>query len=272
MKSFYIPFSKKIDTYKKNNAMSFTINRGIKTITVILFFIFSYEISIGQEIKMNASKYLLTPSAFQLKEGQTVYRKTNLYMNSLEITYSDYLSFEAGLGKWYQYDDDITPLGTIINLSGKNMSLYFNVKAGTKIKEDLRIGGGALLTYSAAMKDLLMQDYFLFCPYVIVTHGSENQNISLGTGWNLLDLNDNELTQAPFLNIAGASRISKYFALITENFFIPNSDFIAIFSYGIRFFTNTIEVNLAFKKNPDTNIDLFGTQAGSLYSDISIKF
>ena len=66
------------------------------------------------------------------------------------------------------------------------------------------------------------------------------------------------------------TRIGKKTALVTENWLVPNNaNYEPIFSYGIRFFGETIAVDLAFINNWDIAQQLI---IGIPYVNFVVKF
>jgi hypothetical protein len=59
------------------------------------------------------------------------------------------------------------------------------------------------------------------------------------------------------VTISGMTRISRRTALITENWLIPDNGFYGLYSYGIRFFSEKLSVDLAFINNQDIAKGLF---------------
>ena len=86
-------------------------------------------------------------------------------------------------------------------------------------------------------------------------------------GWGFFD---GDFSNQPFITFSGMTRVSKKAALITENWLGPdNGNYYGVFSYGVRFFGETISVDLAFINNSDIAEEII---IGIPYVDFVVKF
>ncbi|MBK7428451.1 MAG: hypothetical protein IPI60_16270 [Saprospiraceae bacterium] len=175
----------------------------------------------------NSTRYLLGPSAFNLKKGEGYYQNSNLIFNSFNYGITDNISIGAGL-----------ELLSLISAGSVNPIFFINPKIGYKITDKFHAGGGVLLgtTLSGG----------LGITYAIGTFGTPDHNLTGSIGWGFIG---GRFSKNPTVTVSGMTRISKKAALVTENWFIPGSEYSKYYSYGIRFFGEKLAVDLAFINN-----------------------
>lgn len=188
----------------------------------------------------HTSRYLYSPSGFNLKKGEGYYQNTNILLNSFNVGVTDHITVGGG----------IELLSTFVPLAfGEFQPIFFLTgKAGMQLTDDIHVGAGALY---------LNLPYYEFnqtrragsgIAYGIATYGNTDHHITAGLGWGFIQ---SEFSESPILTVSGTSRFSERFAFISENWFIPLDPYYAFFSYGIRFMSETIAIDLAFINNPD---------------------
>jgi hypothetical protein len=78
--------------------------------------------------------------------------------------------------------------------------------------------------------------------YSVGTWGNPNRSITGGIGYGYLDW---ELADKPMVMIGGEVRAARRISFVTENWTIPGVEG-ALLSYGMRFFGESLSVDLAF--------------------------
>ena len=78
--------------------------------------------------------------------------------------------------------------------------------------------------------------------YGVGTYGTVNSSLTLGLGYGFVD---DKVADKPMVVIGGEQRISRRLALVTENWIMPGVDY-PLISYGLRFFSEKLSVDLAF--------------------------
>ena len=206
----------------------------------------------------NATRYLFSPSAFNLKKGEGYYQNTYLLINSFNVGVTDNFSIGGGF-------ELLSTFGTLA--SGNFQPIFFiTPKVGFKVTENFHAGGGILY---ASIPDFDNGDERLEggLAYGIGTLGSIEHNFTGGIGWGFFD---GDFSNQPFITFSGMTRVSKKAALITENWLGPdNGNYYGVFSYGVRFFGETISVDLAFINNSDIAEEII---IGIPYVDFVVKF
>lgn len=157
----------------------------------------------------NSTHYLVNPSAYSLKKGQSYYENIGVFFNSYSVGLTDNFSISGGL-------ELISPL-----FLQRFPSLYFSPKFSIPFGEKaggLSIGSTLLAAFG---------DGEIFTVGVLqasVTVGSRNNNFTIGSGIGYsfdAGLADEVL---PF-NFSGMWRISKKLSLVTDNFIIVYDGF-----------------------------------------------
>jgi hypothetical protein len=169
------------------------------------------------------TRYLFSPSAFNLKAGEGYYQ--NIYATGQSVNYGFTDHFTLGAG---------TELISLF--SGFPILVVTPKFGGYDLGKKWKAGGGAIALFSEEGGGGI--------GYGIVTQGTEDRNITFGLGWAFSTSGDIETK--PVATISGMYRFSKNTAFVTENWLIPAGRYEPIVSYGIRFFGEKIAVDVAF--------------------------
>ncbi|OQX80723.1 MAG: hypothetical protein B6D61_01665 [Bacteroidetes bacterium 4484_249] len=202
----------------------------------------------------NSTRYFFAPSAHTLEPGEGYYQNTYLILQSFNVGITRNISFGGGF--------EITSLFGLGD-DGPNPIFYLTPKAGFKVAENVRAGVGVL--YATVPDDDSRMGLGIM--YGITTYGNIDNNITLGLGWGYSEA---EFHNRPVITLSGMSRISKRVMFVSENWIIPDGEkYMAIFSYGIRFFGERISVDLGFINNKDIIEEIV---IGIPYVDFVVKF
>ncbi|MEX0965802.1 MAG: hypothetical protein WD077_01080 [Bacteroidia bacterium] len=186
----------------------------------------------------NATRYLFSPSAFNLKKGEAYYQNTYLSINSFNVGITDNISIGGGL-------EFISTFGSLA--AGSFEPIFFiTPKIGVEVTESFHAGGGLLYASLPLFGSFRRRGFGI--GYGVGTYGSTDHNITGGLGWGFFE---EEFSERPIITFSGMTRIAKKTALVTENWFVPIDSYYGVFSYGIRFFSETMAVDLAFINNAD---------------------
>ena len=207
------------------------------------------------------TRYLFSPSAFSLKAGEGYYQNTYLFLNSFNVGVTDNITIGGG----FEF------LTTFASGDGINPVFYLTPKVAFKVAEKFHAGVGVLYVNAGNLDNSNGNRNGLGITYAIGTYGSTDHNITGGLGWGFIK---GEFSNRPIITISGMTRIAKKTAFVTENWFIPYSDNgvlknYGVFSYGLRFFGESIAVDLALINNSDI-AQAFGI--GLPFIDFVVKF
>lgn len=207
-------------------------------------------------------RYLFAPSAFSLKAGEGYYQNTLLVLNSFNVGVTDWLSVGGGI-------EFLTTIGSIT--AGEFApSFFLTPKVGFRVARNFRAGAGVIYAQVAGDEVRLANFYGVF------TYGNPDYNVSAGIGWGTLKTGSEEaeFQKSPLITISGTTRIARKLAFVSENWFIPytgdgDKKYYPLFSYGLRFFGESLSVDFAFINNKDIAEMLF---IGVPYVSFSVKF
>lgn len=198
----------------------------------------------------NSTRYLFSPSAFNLKKGEAYYQNTYLVINSFNYGVTDNLSIGGG----FEF---------ISALSGDPI-FFINPKYSFGISEKIRAGAGVLYAKLPAKNSAFSG---MGIGYGILTYGNTDDNITLGAGYGYVE---EELADRPIFTLSGMKRLSRRFGLVTENWIVPTDSYYGVYSYGMRFMAERITVDLALLNNKDIANDVLFI--GFPYIDFVVKF
>lgn len=196
----------------------------------------------------NATRYFFSPSSFNLKAGEGYYQNSYLVFNSINYGITDFFSIGGGFE-------------LISTFSAGEPIYYLTPKVGFELTDNFNVGGGLLFLGAAGETNFGIT-------YGTATYGNRNDNATLGLGWGFFD---GEFSSKPNITLSGMKRIKKRLSLVTENWFVPIEDnsHYGILSYGLRFFSERIAVDLGFINNKDI---AEGIAIGVPYVDFVIAF
>ena len=173
----------------------------------------------------NATRLYFAPTARMLKQGDGYF--------------SDYYLFFLGVA--YGMTDNITIGGGISIFPGVDIDkqiFYFTPKVGLKSAKNFNFAAGALLVKLPFDDDDTKTAGIL---YGVGTYGTSNGSITAGLGYGFVD---RDFAEKPMIMIGGEKRLSRRMAFVTENWIFPGVDQ-PLISYGVRFFGETLSIDLA---------------------------
>ena len=197
----------------------------------------------------NATRYLISPTATNLKKGEGYYQNLYLFFNSVNYGITDYFSIGGGFELISTFSPDVTPI------------FMLTPKLGFELSEKSHAGGGLLFVGAAGEGSLGIA-------YGLYTYGDSNSNFTTGLGWGFVD---QDFSSKPVFTISGMHRVKRRLSLVSENWIIPDGDdsYYTLISYGLRFFGETLSTDLGFINNADIAEFLI---IGIPYVDFVVKF
>lgn len=179
----------------------------------------------------HATRLLFAPTAIPLKKGEGYYQ--NIMVIGNMFNYGIVNNFSVGGGF-----DFLTMFSTA---DGWHPLISLNAKSGFQVSENFYIGAGGIY---AGMSD----EFSAGLLYGIGTYGNYNNNFTMGLGWGFVD---KDFQEKPFIMLGGMARISEKLWLVSENWVVPTPNYYVVVSYGMRFVSKRIAVDLAFVNNKD---------------------
>ena len=206
------------------------------------------------------TRYLFSPSAFSLKAGEGYYQNTYLFLNSFNVGLTDNVTIGGGFEFLSTFSGD-----------GIRPVFFLTPKVAFKVSNKFHAGVGALYVNAGNIDNSSSNRNGLGITYAIGTYGTTDHNITGGLGWGFVK---GEFSNRPIITISGMSRISKKTAFVSENWFVPDSEngilkYYDVFSYGLRFFGESIAVDLALINNRNI-VEVFAI--GFPFIDFVVKF
>ena len=179
----------------------------------------------------SSTRYLYSPSAFMLKEGEASFSQKQLFFSSFAYGVTDYLSVQIGSAIPLLFVKDAR------NVLG-------GIKLGTSIIDNVHIGGG--------VQSFIVNGNVLAMPFGTLTFGTNHTHLSLNAGKPFFKDSEWESSD-PFYSLSATHRLSKNTALVTENCFFPrdNEATVVIFSGALRIISNKLvtDLGLLFEKD-----------------------
>ncbi len=180
----------------------------------------------------NSTRNLLSPTGYGLKSGEAYYQNIYVFFNLLFFGITDY--FSLGVGTEF------------ITLSSGNPMIFLNPKLSFEISENVNVGLSSLLIYG----HLGRGNIYSGVHSAVITYGNKDDNITLGGGVFTLQQED----PSGVITLSGMLRISKSLALVSENWYVPDSnvdfEYSSILSYAIRLMGENFSFDLGFINNP----------------------
>lgn len=197
----------------------------------------------------NATRYLISPTATNLKKGEGYYQNLYLLFNSINYGVTDYFSIGGGFELISTFSPDVTPI------------FMLTPKFGFELNEKSHAGAGLLFIGAAGEGSLGIA-------YGLYTYGDSNTNFTGGLGFGFVD---KEFSSRPVLTLSGMHRVKRRLSLVSENWIIPDLDdsYYTLLSYGVRFFGEKLSTDLGFINNADIAEFLI---IGIPYVDFVVKF
>lgn len=183
----------------------------------------------------NRTRLYFAPTGRMLKKGEG-------YISDIYIFFPGFA---------YGLTDNITIGGGMSIFPGLSLSdqlYYFTPKVGFQTHSNLELAVSALIlripnyTSDIGFSKLENDSYLIGALNFVGTIGSEDKSLTIGLGYGFAG---GELANKPTVTIGGEFRFARRLSFVSENWVLPGVD-VPIITYGIRFFGETISVDLAF--------------------------
>lgn len=180
----------------------------------------------------HSTRLLFSPTAFPLEKGTGYFSDIYLFFVSVQHGITDRFSLGAGMSIFpgINFADNliyITPKYTIVDAPQLKLSL-----------------GGFLGAAGLASNEFDNNGSSLGILYGVASTGTRESNLSLGLGWGYFG---SEIADRPVVMLGAQGRVAKRLSLVTENWVVSsNNQTEGVISYGVRFLSDRISVDLAF--------------------------
>lgn len=170
------------------------------------------------------TRYFFGPSGFQLKKNKGYYQNILLTSNFVHYGITNNISIGGG----FEFASLI--VGYPI--------WFISPKVGFEISKNVHAAGGVFIAGISTEGTAALG-------YGVVTFGSSESNVTFGGGYGYMS---GEMSKKPVLMINGNQRVGNGIALLSENYFIPNSnsnyDFLGIEGIRLLFPKNSFDFGL----------------------------
>lgn len=176
-----------------------------------------------------ATRYFWSPNGYGLKKGEGYYQNVWVWFNQVSIGVSP--NFSIGLGLLPNF------------LLGGPTPVWITPKVSIPIvKEKINLGGGILLgTIGGANGDFETENANYGIAYGVLSYGSKDANITLGSGWGMAS---GEWAKEPILTFSAMARLTHRAYFLTENFYLPTGNSaLVLLSFGGRTVWNKISID-----------------------------
>jgi hypothetical protein len=170
------------------------------------------------------TRYFFGPSGFQLKKNKGYYQNILLTSNFVHYGITNNISIGGG----FEFASLI--VGYPI--------WFISPKVGFEISKNVHAAGGVFIAGISTEGTAALG-------YGVVTLGSNESNITFGAGYGYMS---GAMSKKPALMLNGTHRVGNGIALLSENYFIPNSssgfDFLGIEGIRLLFPKNSFDFGL----------------------------
>jgi hypothetical protein len=192
----------------------------------------------------NRTRYLFGPSAMPLKKNEVYFSQIELLASTVNWGVTDWLAVQVGAAVPFWF---VPPLPT-----GFNMLLGGKVAA--PITEHVHLAAGVLMLWVPAVTSLPPGGVPMAgLGFGSVTYGDRDKHVTFSVGLPLMLFNPQTVTEffkAPIFTLSGNYRLSRGFALVTENWLympIPQPEsFGLVNSLALRIMGDKLATDVGF--------------------------
>jgi hypothetical protein len=171
------------------------------------------------------TRLFFAPSGRMLRQNETYFSDAYIFFPSVQVGVTNQFTLGGGVS--------IFP-----GISVDEQIFYLTPKVGLYASPNVNVAVGALIAGAGAISDQTP----VGIGYGVVTLGDENTSATVGTGFGFQRGNT---SSTGVLLLGGSTRVSKSFALVTENYLTTERDASIFASGGVRFMSERIAVDLA---------------------------
>jgi len=172
----------------------------------------------------NQTRLYLAPTARMLRKGEGYFTDIYLLFPGVAVGLTDNITIGGGISLIPGVDMD-------------EQVLYFTPKLGVSATKTFAVSATALIVRVPNDDDPVLAGVL----FGTGTIGTADNSLTFGLGYGFAD---GELADKPAVLLGGELRAARRLALVTENWIFPGVDD-ALVSYGLRFFGESIAVDLA---------------------------
>jgi len=172
-----------------------------------------------------STRYLFAPNALGIKKGTGYYQNTWILFNNVNYGVTNNFSIGAGTVPLFLFGASATPFWIMPKLSIPVANDLVHLSAGALVGGVIGADGGS--------GGLL---------YGTGTVGDTDKNATIGLGYAY---GGGEISSTPVVNISGMYRTGRSIYLVSENYFVPDTDAGGLVSFGVRWAPENFAVDFA---------------------------
>ncbi|MEO8335033.1 MAG: hypothetical protein ABI664_08675 [bacterium] len=171
------------------------------------------------------TRLFFAPTGRMLRPSETYFADAYVFFPSVQVGVTNQFTIGGGM--------------SIFPGVGLDEQIYYlTPKVGLYASPNVNVAVGALVAGAGLISD----ETPVGIGYGVVTLGDDNTNVTVGTGFGFSRGNT---SSTGVLMIGGSNRVSKNFALVSENYLTTERDASVLASGGVRFMSEHIAVDLA---------------------------
>jgi hypothetical protein len=193
----------------------------------------------------NSTRLFFAPSGRMLARGEGYVSDYEVFFPGFAVGVTDNVSLGGGMS--------LFPAGV------DQQVYYFTPKVGGEVAKNVNLAVGALILGG------LGQSSTAGIVYGVGTLGPPDASITAGLGYGFAG---GTIAKNPVAMLGGEWRVSQRIGLVTENYIIPNTEYInPLYSYGVRLMGEKLTVDLAL-----FNVSGSNTAIGFPFVDFVFRF
>ena len=174
------------------------------------------------------TRLFFAPTGRMLRSSEYYFTDVYVFFPSIQAGVSDQVSFGIGASAFPGVPLD-------------EQLYYITPKVGVYASPTVNVAVGALVAGAKSLSDASPAGI----GYGVATFGGEDLNVTTGVGVGFVNSSSSSKFSTTLLMLGGTTRVSKSFALVTENYFTTGRQSGALFSGGFRFMSEHIAVDVA---------------------------
>ncbi len=169
------------------------------------------------------TRLFFAPTGRMLRRGEMYFNDAYIFFPSLQGGLTDRVTLGGG---------------ATLFPTGLDQAYYITPKVGVYASPTVNVAVGALLAGAPGLWD----ESPVGIGYGVATFGGEDGSVTTGIGWGFAR---HATTSTALVMVGGQRRVSRSFALVTENYFVTQRNTGVGFSGGVRFIGEKLAVDLA---------------------------
>jgi hypothetical protein len=193
----------------------------------------------------NSTRLFFAPSGRMLDQGEGYVSDYEVFFPGFAVGVTNHVSIGGGMS--------LFPAGL------DEQVYYLAPKIGGEVRENVNLALGALILGGLGTESTAG------IMYGVGTFGPPDASLTAGLGYGFAGTT---VAKNPVIMLGGEFRVSKRIGLVTENYIIPNTEYInPLYSYGVRLMGEKLTVDLAL-----FNASGSDTPIGLPYVDFVFRF